>query len=219
MKKYLLAVLVAASVTACGTINSSVKASQAQAQGASLVPAVKSLFDASFVAPNLHLSSYKKIKINDLDLSNVKIIKPRSEHLSDAPWELNNDDKKYYQEKFLAAAKENLTANKLFVDAADVGADTLELKTKIVEIAPLASKDDSKGRPNYMDVYTRGFGRMNIVFELYDSKTNQLVMLVNDDHDLGDQWEKNDRVRTNVQIRLAFDHWFAHLQNEVKAHQ
>ena len=218
MKKYVLLALVAASVTACGTVNSSVKASQAQAQSAGLVPAVKPQFDASFVAPNVHLSNYKKIKIDNLDLSNVKIIKPRSEHLSDTPWELNNDDQKYYQEKFLAAAKENLISNKLFESASEVGVETLQLKTKIVEIAPLASKDDIKGRPNYMDVYTRGFGRMNIVFELYDSRTNQLVMLVNDDHDLGDQWEKNDRVRTNVQIRLAFDHWLANLQDEIKAH-
>jgi hypothetical protein len=102
-----------------------------------------------------------------------------------------------------------------FSSASAPAADALLLKTKIVEIAPLASKDDFKGRPNLMDVYSEGFGRMTIVFELYDSNTNKLVALASDEHDLGQIWEKNTRVQNNIQVKLAFDFWLRNLKKEL----
>lgn len=68
-----------------------------------------------------------------------------------------------------------------------------------------------------MDVYSEGFGRMTIGFELYDSVSNKLIAVSSDDHELGTIWEKNNRVQNNIQIKLAFDYWMRNLKRELEA--
>lgn len=214
--KYLICIAyLVISLSACSFIKPHERAAQSQAQQAGLVAVNKPHFDSSFILPNANIGQYKKIILSDLDLSSTKIIKPTSSRSFDEPWELNDDDRKYYQAKYLESAK------RLLLDGAyslsdTPAADTLVLKTKITEIAPLASKDDFKSRPNLMDVYSKGFGRMTITFELYDSVSNKLVALSCDEHELGQLWGKNNRVQNNFQIKLAFDFWVRNLKDELQ---
>jgi len=216
MKYPVLIAALAISLSACGIVKPHEKVTQNQAQVAGLVAVHKPHFDASYALPNANLMQYKKIILSDLDLSSTKIIKPNTSRPFDEPWELNNDDRKYYQSKYVDSAKKFLFDDNEYVVATLPAADTLLLKTKITEIAPLASKDDFKGRPNLMDVYSEGFGRMTIAFELYNSVSNKLVMTVSDEHDLGNIWEKNNRVQNNFQIKLAFDFWMRNLKEELE---
>lgn len=215
MKQLLLIVLLSLTAGACTAIHPHEKLIQDQAVQAGLVAVVKPQFDAAFVLRTTDFSRYKKIIINDLDLSQATIIQPSSKYSFDAPWVLNEDDRRYYQTQFSESAKRSLLDSGLFVLTTTNSADTLVLKTKITEIAPRASKDDFKSRPNMMDVYSEGFGKMTIVFELYDSTTNQLVMVATDRHDLGTMWELNNKVQNNMRIRLAFDFWLSKLQKEL----
>lgn len=216
MKNSLLIAVLAISVSACSFVKPHEKAAQSQAQQAGLVAVHKPQFDASFILPGVNLGQYKKIILGDVDFSSTLIRKPSSSRMLDEPWELNSGDKKYYQSKYEDSAKKYLF-DSAYAQATAAGADTLLLKTKITEIAPLASKDDSKGRPNLMDVYSEGFGRMTIVFELYDSVSNKLVAVTTDEHDLGTIWEKNNRVQNNFQVKLAFDFWLKNLKEELAA--
>jgi hypothetical protein len=216
MKYPILIAALAVSLSACGILKPHEKTTQSQAQEAGLVAVHKPHFDASYALPNANFGQYKKIILSDLDLSTTKIIKPNSSRAFDEPWELNNDDRNYYQSKYVDSAKKYLFDDGKYLAAVTPDADTLLLKTKIIEIAPLASKDDFKGRPNLMDVYSEGFGRMTIAFELYDSVSNKLVAVTSDEHDLGNMWEKNNRVQNNIQIKLAFDFWMRSLKEELE---
>ncbi|RYY76344.1 MAG: DUF3313 family protein [Gammaproteobacteria bacterium] len=193
------------------------KTAQDQAEKEGLVAISKPEFDASFILPGASLGQYKKIILNDLDFSRVKIIKPSSSHSFQELWELTEKDKEFYQKKFTDSAKNYLFEKGDFSAAISPASDTLVLKTKITEIAPLASKDDFKSRPNLMDVYSEGFGRMTIVFELYDSVSNKLIVLSSDEHDLGRIWERNDRAQNNMQLKLAFDYWLKNLNDELRS--
>jgi hypothetical protein len=191
------------------------KTAQSQAEQAGLTVISNPEFDASFLLSGADVSRYKKIILNELDFSGVKIIKPASSRSFQEPWELTEKDKAYYQRKFADSAKNYLFNKGTFTSATAPASDTFLLKTRITEIAPLASKDDFKSRPNLMDVYSEGFGRMTIVFELYDSVSNKLIALSSDEHDLGKMWEKNDRAQNNMQVRLAFDYWLKTLNDEL----
>ena len=114
------------------------------------------------------------------------------------------------------AAKKSLIDSGLYTLASEAGEKTFLLKAKIIQIAPLGPKDDIKGRPDLMTVYSEGFGTMTIAFEVYDSLTNKLVLTATDEHDLGKIWEKNNRAQNNVQIRLAFDYWLNNLKIELE---
>jgi hypothetical protein len=216
MKYHILIAALTIGLSACGISKPHEKITQSQAQHAGLVAVHKSHFDASYVLPNANLGQYKKIILSDLDLSSTKIFKPSTSRPFDEPWELNNEDKKYYQAKYLDSANKSLFNDGAYAASLTPAADTLVLQTKITDIAPLASKDDFKGRPNLMDVYSEGFGRMTIAFELYDSVSHKLVMICSDEHDLGNIWEKNNRVQNNFQIKLAFDFWMKNLKEELE---
>jgi hypothetical protein len=215
MKLQVVVALFALSLSGCHLVKPHEKIAQSQAQQMGLVAVHKPQFDSSFILPQTNFGQFTKIIVSDLDLSSVKIIKPNTSRAFEEPWELNTDDKQYYQKKYVESAKSYLFDDGKFSAATAPAGDTLLLKTKITEIAPLASKDDLKGRPNLMDVYSEGFGRMTIVFELYDSTTNKLVALSSDEHDLGRIWEKNNRVQNNIQIKLAFDYWLRNLNDEI----
>ena len=216
MKPQLLITVFVILLSACSATKPHEKLAQQQAIQQGLGAVSHGRFDASFVAPGVQFARYKKLRVDNLDLTNVKIRAPRVQHLSDESWELNDKDRIYYQEKYASAVKTNLIDTGLYQLTTDAGADTLVLKSRVIEIAPLASKDDLKGRPTLMDVYSEGFGRMTVVFDLYDSLTNKLVYSATDEHDLGKLWEKNDRVQNNLQVRLAFEHWLANLRRELE---
>ncbi len=215
MKPRLLIALLALSLSACSTLQSHEKAANTQAKQTGLVDIKKSNFDVSFALPNAKFTQYKKVILNDLDMSNVKIIRSSTTSIHDTPWELNDADKAFYQQKYREAAEEYLFKTGGFVIANTPASDTLILKMKIIDIAPLGSKDDFKGRPNMVDVYTQGFGRMTAVFELYDSTNNKLLAMASDEQELGTLWEKNDRVQANMRVNLAFEYWLKNLSEEM----
>ena len=215
MKILLIVTVIAISLCGCNIHKAHEKTAHSQAEQAGLIAIAKPEFDTSFVLPGATLSQYKKIILNDLDFSSVKIIKPSSSHHFQESWELTEEDKQFYQKRFSESAKNYVFDKGELSAATEPANDTLLLKTRITEIAPLASKDDFKSRPTLIDVYSEGFGRMTIVFELYDSTSNKLIALSSDEHDLGKMWERNDRAQNNMQVRLAFDYWLKNLNDEL----
>lgn len=219
-----LLIIAASFLTACGSVKPNEKAAAEKANSNGLSVVAKPRFDSTFIASTMRFEQYKKLKIDPLDLSNVKIIEPSMRRTFDGPWELTEDDRRYYQEKYSQAAKKNLIDSGLYAAEADKGAtngaengkDTLLLTAKVLQIAPLAPKDDFKSRPNLMDVYSEGFGRMTISFEIYDLETNKLLLTATDERDLGKIWEKNNRAQNKTQVRLAFDYWLGNLKTELE---
>jgi len=215
MKHQIFMVLLAFSLSACGVLQSHEKAADTHAKQAGLTAISKSNFDASYALSGANLGQYKKVILSDLDLSNVKITRSTTMRIHDTPWELNDGDKTFFQQKYRDAADEYLFKPGVLAVANTPASDTLILKMKIVEIAPLGSKDDFKGRPNMVDVYTQGFGRMTAVFELYDSTSNKLLAMASDEQELGYIWEKNDRVQANIRVKLGFEYWLKNLSEEM----
>jgi hypothetical protein len=201
-------------LSACSITKSHEKDAKAQAAQAGLVAVAKPRLDAVYQAPGIKLHSYKKLNIANLDFSQVKVISPTSPPFFDQKWELDDKDRAYYQERFATATKRELLDSNVFVPSNESAADTLVLRAKVLNISPLASKDDLKSRPTLMDVYSEGFGRMTVAFEFYDSMTNKLVFALTDEHELGRIWEKNNRVQNAMQVRLAFDYWLSAVKRQ-----
>ncbi|ACE85761.1 DUF3313 family protein [Cellvibrio japonicus] len=187
---------------------------KAQEQGLSQVE--KSRFDGTFVAPGVDFAKYKKLLVEQLDMENVEILKSSSRNFTrDTPWTLKPADKAYYQERYTEALIKNLVADGTYVTSVAASDDVLVIKSRILQIAPLASKDDSDGRPGIMKVYSEGMGTMTIEMSLYDSITGKAVGIITDKRDLGRIWEENNRVTNNIQVRLAFDAWLRKLRTEL----
>lgn len=211
-----LVVLAASVVSGCSLTKPHEKEAQLKADKAGLTAVEKTRFDGTFIAPDAKFSKYTKVLVEQLDLSDVKIRKPTSTNfVSDTPWELNESDRRYYQERYIDALTNNLISDGTYSTAMQAGPDVMTISAKILEIAPLGSKDDMKGRPGNVKVYSEGMGTMTLEISLYDSVSGKPLAIITDKRDLGRIWEENNRVTNNVQVRLAFNHWLRNLRTEL----
>lgn len=212
----LLALLSASLLTACGINKPHEEAAMAKAQAEGMNALPKPSFDGTFVAPGVDFAKYKKLIVEQLDMNNVEIIKPSSLNTTqDTSWVLNDKDKAYYSERYTQALINNLVADGTYSTATAAGDDVLTLRAKILQIAPLASKDDLQGRPQIMKVYSEGMGTMTLEITLYDSLSGKAIGIITDQRDLGRIWEENNRATNNIQIKLAFDAWLRKLRTEL----
>lgn len=208
--------LIASVVAGCTMTKPHEKAAQEKAQAQGMGAVYNSRFDGTFIAPGVDFSKYKKILVEQLDMENVEIIQPSlTPSMRKTPWVLNPKDKAYYQERYTEALINNLIADGTYSTSANTGDDILTVKSRILQIAPLASKDDMDGRPGMMKVYSEGMGTMTIEISLYDSVSGKTLGIITDQRNLGRIWEENNRATNNVQVRLAFDSWLGKLRSEL----
>lgn len=214
--KLLLIALTASVIAGCSTTKKHEQNAQLKADKAGLTVAEKTHFDGTFIAPGAQFPKYKKLFVEQLDLSDVKVRKQSTSNtFEDTPWELNDADRRYYQERYTEALMTNLIVDGTYTTAVQAGADVLTVSAKVVEIAPLGSKDDTKGRPTDMEVYSEGMGTMTLEITLYDSVSGKPQAIITDQRDLGRLWEENNRASNNVQVRIAFDYWLRTLRKEL----
>lgn len=216
MKYNLLLLLIISSLLGCQINHPHEEKAKQAAEKAGLQAVKDQRLDAVFLSPSVNLSRYHNLVLKPLDFSETKIINPSTSTAFQTPWQLTDEDKTYYQTRFETSAKEYLVDKGGF-KLGDEISSTLALRMRIMEIAPLGTKDDIQGRPTAVDVFTRGFGRMTVMIELYDTGTQKLVFMATDEYELGTLWEKNNRVQNNLQIRLGFEYWMRALRDELKA--
>lgn len=214
--KLVLIALVSSVVAGCSMTKKHEKEAQIKADKEGLSVVKKTDFDGTFVAPHAQFAQYKKLFVEQLDMTDVKIRKQSSPNLiSNTPWELNDSDRRYYQERYTEALMSNLIVDGRYSTAFQAGTDVMTVRAKVLEIAPLGSKDDMKGRPGNMKVYSEGMGTMTLEISLYDSMSGKVLAIITDQRDLGRIWEENNRVTNNIQVRLAFNAWLKKLRTEL----
>lgn len=201
----------------CSTQTAHEKAAAETAQEKGL-SAVDSRFDGVFVAPDANFAKYKRIQIEALDVDNVEILRSDTgPGQMRTPWVLNDSDKEQYRGRYLESITRYLLADGRFSTTPDNAQDVLVLRSRILQIAPLASKDDSQGRPTIMKAYSEGMGTMTIEMMLFDAATGKAVAIVTDRRDLGRLFEENNRATNSVHVRNAFNAWLKRLRSELDA--
>lgn len=208
--------LLGSMIAGCSMTKKHEQEAQIKATKEGLAVVDKSTFDGTFVAPLAEFSRYKKLLVEQLDMSEVKIRKQTGTNIiNNTPWELNDNDRRYYQDRYTEALMSNLIIDGRYATAMQAAPDVMIVRAKVLEIAPLASKDDMKGRPTSMKVYSEGMGTMTLEISLYDSESGKVLAIITDQRDLGRMWEENNRVTNNVQVRVAFNAWLKKLRTEL----
>ncbi len=208
--------LLGSAIAGCSMTKKHEQEAQIKADKAGLTVVENSTFDGTFVAPNAKFLQYKKLFVEQLDLTDVKIRKQAGVNsVNDTPWELNDSDRRYYQDLYTEALMNNLILDGRYATAMQAAPDVMTVRAKVLEIAPLASKDDLRGRPTNMKVFSEGMGTMTLEISLYDSMSGKVLAIITDRRDLGRVWEENNRVTNNVQVRIAFNAWLKKLRTEL----
>lgn len=215
MKNTILILIISLFVCACTMNKPHEKNIAAEATPLGLQEVKSNSLDAVYI-DKARIATYKNVIVEPLDMSTVKIRKPSNTNIAyDTPWELDERDRNFYQERYQSSMKKYWLSKSNLTQVEQAGPATLKVKATLVEIAPLGSKDDSKGRPTMTKVYSEGMGTMTLKYELSDASSGKVLGLISDQRDLGKVWEENNRVSFNQKVRLAFDAWARRLQKEL----
>lgn len=210
--KLVLIALAASVIVGCSTTKQQEQSTPLKADKAGLTAVEQTHLDGTFIAAGAHLAKYKKLIVEQLDLSNVKVRKqPPSNSYEETPWQLNDDDRRYYQERYTEALMNNLIADGTYTTAVQAGADVLTVSAKVVEIAHLGSKDATKGVAKN-ELNSEGMGTMTLEISLYDSVSGKPQAIITDQRDMGRLFEINNRASNNIQARVAFNYWLLSLR-------
>ncbi len=166
---------------------------------------IKSRFlDAAYLKPNTDFSAFKSIYMKPLDFSNTFIREPSMNDF-DHKWELTEEDKDTMQKFFSESATQELFDKTRFMEAPNKTSADMVIQTEMLEIAPLAEKD--KDRIGISKTYSKGAGTVLVTMKLVDAKTDEVLGMISDKADVGNQWRENNRVNNLHSLGVTFDRW------------
>jgi len=119
--------------------------------------AVKPL-NVEYKRPGTDYTQYHALLINDLDVSNTKIVPPPWKADKPFKWEVSEKNAEALQAAFSRSMRDQITANGGYPIVTEPGPGILEIDLRIVSFMPYADRDEK--------VTTRGSGEMRIHVEV-----------------------------------------------------
>ena len=197
-------ILATAFLTACAG-NPQVQTQGGKKDGLSPVTGVS--VDELFVALDADLEAFKAFYIEPLDASSTEVdFRPDSRIYPRGDWTMTDKDRQRFAKQYHDAMTRALLA-KGYSLLQTPAAGVLVVKSQLLEIAPLAPKDDFKNRDRTKKYVSQGAGSLTIALQLHDGADDRLLASVEDKRVAGYRWQRNTRFNNQHEVRLVFASW------------
>jgi hypothetical protein len=156
-----------------------------------------------------------KVYVAELDLSGLEIEEPDAWRTArERNFELTSREHTGLQDMYNKAVRKALKALEGYEVVGTPTADAVEIRAELVEIDPIAPKDDLAHRSSRKYV-SKGAGSMTIAFAV--SVDGQVIMRAVDRRQVGHVWQKNDRFNNLKEVRRVMKSWAKTLARELPA--
>jgi hypothetical protein len=160
------------------------------------------------------VAGVRDIYISDLDFSDVEIDEPdHYNSLREREWELTAKDEKGLNEIYKAAVTYRIEKADGYRVVAEPGDGVLTISASMLELNPIAPKDDFRTRDPFDKYYTHGPGSATISITV--SSGDDVYMVINDHRDAGYDWGKNDRFHNMRDVKQLFGSWARSLAKQL----
>ncbi len=185
-------------------------AQRAEVQRAGLVEMDSRYFDEVYGQALGQLGEVKNIYIADLKTREVQFNEPERQGLHRGrDWYLNDADHEWLNAQYRESLIEAIEAVGGYQIVAEPGNNTLTINARLVELSPLAPRDDGRSRSAFSEYYSEGTGAMTIAIEIGHDGETQLALI--DERQAGWQWERNDAFHSRRNVIRVFDRWARNL--------
>ncbi len=161
---------------------------------------------ATYVKPGIDLSTYTKVMVKPLNLDNIEVLKPVWEQEDSEEWTLEIEDYKVIQELFMDAMQKELETNGGYAMVADPASDVLRIEVEVLSITPYV-KPGTPGNDGSYKIETLGSGDLVFSAEFRDSKTRELLILVEGERTIGEKYRKLSPENHLKNITNLFGKW------------
>lgn len=147
------------------------------------------LLDPTWVKEGVNWAQYSKFRVNPLDISDVNVIKPPYAVDDTSDWTLDIKDLEGMQAIFRDQMKDGLEDNGGYSVVHHDAKDVLEVRVEIINIMPWLKPGGGDEYEGY-EVQTLGSGEITARVELRDSKTQELLLLIEGDKAVGEKYKQ-----------------------------
>ncbi len=155
-----------------------------------------------------------RVYVEDLDLAELTIHQPTSFGVTrNRDFELTEKDRGNMQEMYRTAIEKALLKKNRYSIVSDAAEAHIVVNAELLEIRPLAPKDDIHGRPTNQVYYTEGAGSAKIRFTVSTDAGADVV--IENRRDAGRDWGKNDRFHNKQDVKQMFGSWGRYLVKQL----
>jgi len=165
-----------------------------------------STIPATYVKPDLSLGKYSKVLVKPLNISNAEVLKPSWEQGSTEEWTFDKGVGEDIQQLFMDAMHEQLEHVGGYKLVSKSGPDVLRVEVEVLSITPYTRPGTKSGDKGH-EIETLGSGDLVISAEFRDSQTRELLILVEGERTIGDEYRTLNRENHLDNLKGLFSAW------------
>ena len=161
---------------------------------------------ATYVKEGVNLSVYNKVMVKPLSLDNVEVLKPAWEEGNDDIWAFNPEDRSAIQKWFFDAMQQEIEINGGYKLVTASGADVMRVEVEVLSITPYTKPGTQSSDSDHV-ISTLGSGDIVISAEFRDSKTRELLILVEGERTIGEKYRELSAENHIKNLKGMFTEW------------
>lgn len=174
--------------------------------------AAETLLEPTWVKEGVDWSTYTKFLVHPLNVDHVAVTRPPWAEDDPNEWRLEIESLQAIQSIFRDAMKDTLTANNGYPLVYAPGENVLELEVEVLSIMPWI-RPGSGYTKGGMQITTMGSGEITVSIEFRDSNTRELLMLIEGDKAVGEQFKEFSTANNVANIENMFSAFAGRLRN------
>jgi hypothetical protein len=168
----------------------------------------------TWVKAGVEWGQYSKFLVKPLNIDDVKVVKPPYAEDDPSEWTLDIQDLEGMQALFRDIMKDVLSGNNGYPLVYADGKDVLEVEVEILNIMPWL-KPGSGSEIDGHQVKTLGSGEITARVELRDSRSRELLLMIEGDKAIGEKY-KEFTVDNNISnVKYMFARFATRLRNSM----
>ena len=170
--------------------------------------------EPTWVKEGVDWGQYTKFLVKPLNIDDVKVVKPPYAEDDPSEWTLDIQDLEGMQAVFRDVMKDVLSGNNGYPLVYADDQDVLEVEVEILNIMPWL-KPGSGSEIDGHQVKTLGSGEITARVELRDSRTRELLFLIEGDKAIGEKY-KSFTTKNNISnVKYMFTRFATRLRNSM----
>lgn len=166
----------------------------------------KTTIPATYVKDGIDLSAYNKVMVKPLSLDNIEVLKPSWEEGNDEIWAFNPENRSDIQKWFLDAMQQEIEINGGYKLVTASGNDVLRVEVEVLSITPYVKPGTRSSDSDHV-ISTLGSGDIVISAEFRDSKTRELLILIEGERTIGDKYRELSAENHTKNLKGMFTQW------------
>ena len=170
--------------------------------------------EPTWVKDGVNWGQYSKFLVKPLNIDDVRVVKPPYAEDDTSEWTLDIQDLEAMQALFRDVVKDVLEGNDGYPLVYSEGKDVLEVEVELLNIMPWL-KPGSGSEIDGHQVKTLGSGEITARLELRDSRTRELLLMIEGEKAIGEQYKQFTTDNNISNVKYMFTRFATRLRNSM----